>query len=101
MRYAVIAGLLWLVAAPATAQRITSCTTSGKNLFVQDVMRDLYLWYREVPNVDPTRFSSPEAYLDAVRYRPLDSTFSYIADRAATEALFSASQYAGFGFASL
>ena len=64
-------------------------------------MKDLYLWYREIPDVNPTRYATPEAYLEAVRYRPLDSTFSYIADRAASEALFSASQYAGFGFASL
>jgi C-terminal processing protease CtpA/Prc len=101
MRLAVISCLLWLFAVPAAAQRLTTCSTPGKNRFVQGVMRDLYLWYREVPNVSPGRFSSPEAYLDAVRYRALDSNYSYVADRAATEALFSSSQYAGFGFASL
>jgi C-terminal peptidase prc len=101
MKFAVVSCLVWLLAAPAAAQRLASCSTPGKNLFVQDVMKDLYLWYREVPDISPGRFSSPEAYLDAVRYRALDSAFSYISDRAATEALFSASQYAGFGFASL
>ncbi len=29
-------------------------------------------WYRELPDADPARYGSPEAYLEAVRYRPLD-----------------------------
>src|SRR5215208_1992942 len=74
-----------------------SCSTAGKNLFVRDVMTDLYLWSSEVPNVNPTSFSSPEAYLEAVRYRPLDSTFSYITSRAANDAFYSESQFIGFG----
>ena len=63
-------------------------------------MADIYLWYQHLPDADPARFDSPEAYLEAVRYQVLDSSYSYIADRAATEALFQSSQYAGFGFAS-
>ena len=43
--------------------------------------------------------TSPEEYLEAVRYKALDSTFSYIADRASTEAPLSSSQSGGFGFA--
>ena len=53
----------------AAAQAPVSCSTAGKNLYVRDVMTDLYLWSAQVPNVDPTRFVSPEAYLDAVRYQ--------------------------------
>jgi C-terminal peptidase prc len=74
------------------------CTILSQNLRVRDVLSDLYLWYRFLPNVDPVRFQSPEAYLEAVRYRPLDSRFSYITPKAAFEALFSDSQYVGFGF---
>jgi C-terminal peptidase prc len=81
----------------AAAQAPVSCSTAGKNLYVRDVMTDLYLWSAQVPNVDPTRFVSPEAYLDAVRYRPLDSTFSYITSRAANDAFYSDSQFIGFG----
>jgi len=87
----------WLAAVPARAQGPASCTTSGKNLYVRDRMTDIYLWYREIPNVDPVRFDSPEAYLDAIRYRPLDNTFSYITDRASNAAFYSDSQYIGFG----
>src|ERR1043166_749009 len=75
----------------------TSCTTSGKNLYVRDVMSDLYLWYATMPNVNPTAYDSPEAYLDAVRYKTLDSTFSYITSREANDAFYSDSQFIGFG----
>lgn len=85
----------------ASAQGPASCSTAGKNLYVRDVMKDLYLWYGEVPNVDPTAFGSPEAYLDAVRFRPLDSTFSYITSRAANDAFYSDSQFIGFGLATM
>ena len=84
--------------ADAAAQGPTSCTTTSQNLYVRDVMSDIYFWYREIPNVDATSFDSPEAYLDAIRYRPLDSTFSYITSRASSDAFFSDSQFIGFGF---
>jgi C-terminal peptidase prc len=83
---------------PADAQNgPASCSTAGKNLYVRDVMSNLYLWYAEMPDLEPTAFASPEAYLEAVRYRPLDSTFSYITSRAANDAFFSESQFIGFG----
>ena len=98
---ALCAFIVALWAAPAAAQfGVGACTPTAKNVFVRDTMTDIYLWYQQLPNVDPARYDSPEAYLEAVRYQPLDSSFSYIADRAATEALFSSSEYAGFGFSS-
>ena len=60
-------------------------------------MSDLYFWYHEMPDLDPASFDSPEAYLEAVRFRPLDTTFSYITSRAANDAFFSESQFIGFG----
>jgi C-terminal processing protease CtpA/Prc len=83
---------------PAHAQNgPASCSTAGKNLYVRDVMNNLYLWYAEMPRLDPTSFGSPEEYLEAVRYRPLDTTFSYVTSRAANDAFFSDSQFIGFG----
>jgi carboxyl-terminal processing protease len=99
-RVAVFWILLALVAAPSAAHAQSgpsSCTTTGKNLYVRQVMTDLYYWYQFIPPVNPVRYSSPEAYLEAIRYKPLDSSFSYITSRAANEALFSESQYIGFG----
>ena len=84
--------------APAFAQwSVTSCNATGKNLFVRDVLTDIYLWYAELPSVNPTSYATPEAYLDAVRYRPLDSHFSYITSREANQAFYGESQYVGFG----
>ncbi len=82
---------------PAAAQGGLSCTTAGKNLFVREALSDIYLWYDRLPALNPTRFASPEAYLDAVRYRPLDSHFSYITSRSSNDAFFDESQYAGIG----
>lgn len=61
-------------------------------------MKELYYWYSSVPSTDPLRFNSPEEYLDAVRYRPLDHSFSYITSREANEAFFNDSQFVGLGF---
>lgn len=75
-----------------------ACTTLGQNLRTRDILDDIYLWRQFLPGVDPVRFASPEAYLEEVRYRPLDTSYSYITPKAAHEALFSDSQYVGFGF---
>jgi carboxyl-terminal processing protease len=96
-----VAASVGAFATTASAQaQPASCDISGQNLFVRDVMSDIYYWYRDIPDVDPVTFDSPYAYLEAIRYRPLDETFSYIAPRAATEAFFSESQFVGFGFSS-
>ena len=61
------------------------CSVIGQNNFVKLVLDSYYLWYREMPDANPALFDSPEAYLEAVRYRPLDKSFSYISGRAATD----------------
>ncbi|HUG53615.1 MAG TPA: S41 family peptidase [Vicinamibacteria bacterium] len=88
------------VAAPETpsAQTGAQCTVPGQNQFVRTTMRDIYLWYRELPDPDTASFSSPEAYLEAVRYRALDSSYSFITGRAENDAFYSESQFIGFGF---
>ena len=49
--------------------------------------------------MNTSSYSSPEALLEAVRYRPLDEHFSYIGARETEEAFYSDSQFIGFGFA--
>jgi carboxyl-terminal processing protease len=75
----------------------SSCTTVGQCTYVRDVLQSYYYWYKELPNPDPGSFASPEAYLDAVRYRTLDSSFSYITSKASSDAFYSDSQFIGFG----
>ena len=84
---------------PAAAQNgPASCSVSNQNLWVRSVLQDLYLWNEFLPNVNPTSYSSPEAYLEAVRYRPLDAHFSYIGSAAESNAFYSDSQFVGYGF---
>ena len=93
------AGLTFLVPSVALAQSgPRNCTRTSQNLYVRDVLDEYYLWYRELPRVNPSNYAAPEAYLEAVRYRPLDNSFSYITSRAANDAFYGESQFVGFGF---
>jgi carboxyl-terminal processing protease len=88
-----------LLPLPAAAQSgPRNCTRLSQNLFVRDVLDEYYLWYQELPRVNPANYASPEAYLEAVRYRPLDESFSYITSREANDAFYGESQFVGFGF---
>jgi carboxyl-terminal processing protease len=75
----------------------TDCTTVGQVGFVRDVLQSWYYWDDRLPSPDLAGFSSPEAYLDVVRYRAVDSTFSYITSKAASDGFYSGSQFVGFG----
>jgi hypothetical protein len=96
--WALAAALAWPATAFGQGASTPVCSVVSQNLAVRDVLHDVYLWYRDLPNLDPARFSSPESFLDAVRRRPLDSGFSYISQKAADDAFFGRSQFVGFGF---
>ncbi len=77
----------------------TSCTTTSQNLWVRDQMNTYYYWYQFMPpGVNAANFASPEAYLEAVRYRPIDTSFSFITSAATSDAFYSDSQFVGYGF---
>jgi carboxyl-terminal processing protease len=77
----------------------SSCTTTSQNLWVRDQLNLYYYWYQSLtPGVNPASFSSPEAYLEAVRFRPIDNSFSFITLAATTDAFYSDSQFIGYGF---
>jgi C-terminal peptidase prc len=73
------------------------CSNAGQVGYVRTTLRDIYFWYRDLPDPAPSGFSSPEAYLEAVRKRPLDDSYSYIADQEESDAFFSESQFIGVG----
>lgn len=81
---------------PATAT--ADCSTAGQIQFVRTTLRDIYYWYKELPDPDPASFASADAYLQAVRYKTLDKTYSFVTDRASNDAFFSDSQFVGYGF---
>jgi C-terminal processing protease CtpA/Prc len=98
MRIRTAALLLLAAGAAAGARAQGQCTVLDQNVFVRDILREYYLWYQELPDLDPALYDSPEAYLEAVRLRPQDETFSYIASAQATSSFYSDSQYVGLGF---
>ena len=76
------------------------CSVAGQNAFVLSTMEDIYLWNTEIPDgVDPAAFDSPDALLEAIRFRPVDR-FSFLTTLASENALLENSQFAGFGFRS-
>ena len=89
---------LLVASSPAFSQ--DDCSVVGQNTFVRQVLDEYYLWYRELPDASPSLYDSPEAYLAAVRFRPVDRSFSYIASAQATTAFYSNSQFIGIGFGS-
>lgn len=74
-----------------------ACAIPAQNAAVYEIMQQYYLWYEELPDLDPREFDSPEALLEALRFRPIDR-FSFITTKAEEDALFGASQFVGFGF---
>ena len=97
LRLVVLACLLAL-GSSATAAAQNCATIVGQNTFVADVLDSFYLWYGELPLTNPANYDSPEQYLEAVRFRPIDDSFSYITEKAASDAFFSNSQFIGIGY---
>jgi len=90
--------LALILASLATDAAAQDCSILGQNQSVHQTMNDWYYWYKNMPPVSPATFADPEAVLDAMRYRPLDTTFSYISTASSSQAFYGESQYLGFGF---
>ena len=73
------------------------CSIQVQNQFVYEVMQDIYLWNDELPVVDPNSFASPESLLEALRFRPLDNTFSNIRDTVSQTQFFAEGQSIAIG----
>ena len=94
--------LIFALLCPLTATAQTppsNCSVTSQNLWVRDQLNTYYYWYQFMPSgVNAANFTSPEAYLEAVRYRPIDNSYSYITSAAANDAFYSDSQFIGYGF---
>jgi carboxyl-terminal processing protease len=76
-----------------------NCSTTSQNLWVRDQLNRYYYWYQHLPaDANPASFNSPEEYLEAVRYRPIDNSYSYITTAAANDAFYNESQVIKYGF---
>ena len=83
--------------ATPTPSASSECSIVGQNAFVRDTMRDWYYWYDKMPTADPAAFGSPAEYLEVVRYRVRDTTYSYVTSKASSDAYYSDSQFIGMG----
>lgn len=61
------------------------------------IMKDWYLWYDMMPDIDVNDYDSPETLLEALRYTPVDK-WSFITSVQSFESYFKAGEYIGFGF---
>ena len=72
------------------------CTTAGINAWVDTQMRDYYIYFDQVPVVDPSDYDTPAALLADLRVQP--DVYSSILPQAERTALFDEGETFGFGF---
>jgi len=72
------------------------CTTEGINAWVDAQMRDYYIYFDQVPVVDPTEYDNPAALLNDLRVLP--DVYSSIQSQAERTALFDEGESFGYGF---
>lgn len=75
----------------------TSCDVDVQNQWVYNNMQDYYLFYDQVPNINPQSFDSPEELLRAVRFEERDP-FSSLTDAATSTLQFEAGREFGLGY---
>ncbi|MGH8278759.1 MAG: S41 family peptidase [Gammaproteobacteria bacterium] len=74
-----------------------SCSVTGQNQQILGIMQSWYYWNQYLPtNVNPAAYTSTDAFLDALLYKPLDR-YSFITTQAADQAFYGAGQYVGVG----
>ena len=61
-----------------------------------DVMREWYLWYEHIPEVNPNDYSSLNALLDAIVYKPTDK-WSYVIATEEYDLYYNKGEYIGHG----
>lgn len=52
---------------PASSTLANICTPNGEKSFLRSFVDETYLWYNEVPAVNPNAFSTPQAYFDVLK----------------------------------
>ena len=57
---------------PASSSLAGVCTLEGQKQFVRSYLDEVYLWYREIPSIDPVDYTSVSAYLRALLVRTPD-----------------------------
>ena len=72
------------------------CTVAEENTLVYDLLRDFYLWYNEVPAVDPTIFPDSDTLLETLKNPSLDR-FSFIVPKTVFDQVIVEGEFLGIG----
>lgn len=75
---------------------LVDCSIEAQNARLLQTMRDIYLWYDQIPDVDPAAYDSPEALLEAIRFAEKDP-WTHVSPAAAQAAYYSEGQTLGVG----
>lgn len=75
----------------------------GENKVVYDIMKDSYLWYDKVPDVDYTTYASCVDLLEALKYKKNDGSrdwdrWSFIATQKEFYSYYDDNKYVGIGY---
>lgn len=81
--------------APAPAPEV-DCSAKAKNARLFALMKDAYLWYEKVPDVDPAAYESPEALLADLVYADIDH-WSSITPKEVSQAYYGEGRRVGLG----
>lgn len=73
------------------------CSQEGQKKALYGIMQDAYLWYTEVPDLDPTSYKNLDTLLEALTYKKYDK-WSYLTTQGNYDNYFNNGKYIGFGF---
>ena len=73
-----------------------NCSIQEQNRYVNSFMKSRYLWYEDIPDLDYTKYSSPEALLEDLKVEK--DHWSFIVDKEAMDKYYSGAGYIGYGF---
>jgi carboxyl-terminal processing protease len=64
---------------------------------IYDLMKDVYLWYDHLPNVDPAIYPTPDSLMSTLRYKQYDR-WSFVLTKEQYNEYFTAGEMIGHGF---
>lgn len=72
------------------------CTPAGEKAWELAHLNDVYLFYRDIVQVDPNAYATPEAYFNALLVKSKDR-FSFVEPQSVADAFFNAGEGVGYG----
>lgn len=72
-------------------------SVAALNNSIYSIMKEWYLWNKDLPTVNTAQYETPEALLDALRFKEMDR-WSYIQDEETFDQYFTSGIFYGYGF---